>query len=229
MKKLLSVLLALCMAVGIGLCGTVTASADEYGDVRGEMLAMFEGFKADMRLLPYFYALTAPGLRAELEAGLLPGKDKDAVFAALDSLVAIVEALSEDTSQELKDQTLVSFETLFSENFTNAFLSTFNTFNNAFVQAFSPIKTYIAEFDAISLARLWNPAAFYRVMDFLLWITGKLEPLLETGTFAQFTAFCTEAQTRLDSLLNPPRWWEKLPDILQWILRWILFGWIWMK
>ena len=26
-----------------------------------------------------------------------------------------------------------------------------------------------------------------------------------------------------------PRWWEKLPAWLQWILRYICFGWIWMK
>ena len=49
--------------------------------------------------------------------------------------------------------------------------------------------------------------------------------LIKCETDDHFTVTITEAgQTTPES-----KWWETLPNFLQWILRYILFGWLWMN
>jgi len=52
------------------------------------------------------------------------------------------------------------------------------------------------------------------------------------ATQSQVNAQVTALQAAINGLAeNPPPspWWEDLHIILQWILRYIFFGWIWMK
>jgi len=41
-----------------------------------------------------------------------------------------------------------------------------------------------------------------------------------------------EANYEIDDVSIPPipplKWWQRLPDLFQWILRWVFFGWLWM-
>lgn len=238
MKKIVSIILTLCLVVGIGACGMVPAGAAEFGDITKE-------FAADLYLLPYSYAMTMPGLRPEVEAGLLPGKDIDSVFAALETILEAWSADIDDTTDsvsavppEVKEELLTACEALFAESFSAEFLVTFGAFKSAMVQAFAPLGIVVTGFDnfdeqdaMVFVAKLWNPLLFFEVMNVLMWMAEAGEPIFESGNFAQFTSFFEELERRISevSLISTQKWWQRLPYFLQTILRFLFFGWAWMK
>jgi len=50
---------------------------------------------------------------------------------------------------------------------------------------------------------------------------------------AQVSERFTALQSAIDGLVEnedpPPPWWTDLPNWVQWILRWLCFGWLWMR
>jgi hypothetical protein len=44
-----------------------------------------------------------------------------------------------------------------------------------------------------------------------------------------FSPFALVAESDIGGSAGTELWWAKLPGFVQWILRWLCFGWLWMK
>jgi len=65
-------------------------------------------------------------------------------------------------------------------------------------------------------------------------IPNGYDQVLITGSAKKVEAYAADGTPIELQLIGPQppqplKWWEKLPTWLQWILRWVFFGWIWMK
>jgi len=262
MKKLLSILLALMMVVGVG--GAVSASAStanvaatNIGEalragaspaISVQSLSPNEGFtKQDyenwimlMPIMPYLnlglsyiYGWAAAD---EIIAALLPGKNiMSFIFESYelsDYVVNNNEALfAQGRLQTVLDETLAKLDALHATYFTSDFLATFGAYKTAYTNGtqqalrlesmvnFTWMRNYgeiIAAYDALTKT--------FEADSKNIEETGSLQA--QTAYFAKLAADSAAIIARIDT--SPFAWWELLPSFLQWILRWIFFGWIWM-
>jgi hypothetical protein len=59
-----------------------------------------------------------------------------------------------------------------------------------------------------------------------------LSIILSISLIMGMAALCTDAistETSAGVQATTSQWWQGLPGWVQWILRWLIFGWIWMK
>ena len=77
-------------------------------------------------------------------------------------------------------------------------------------------KKVQVSFVAIDMAITYNSEWQYAYFDW-----APEEPFPPANTFPAAGSVTFEA--------TAPKWWQLLPGWLQWILRWVFFGWIWMK
>jgi len=252
MKKLLAVLLALAMVCGVGVCGTVGASAASYEEE-------FEVMSCIIPLLAYdfiyeisvSYSTYAEVLRgiaastspAAANAWLAGEQDIDAFlhkYDAIDSLDvdwdALTNAYVNGTLQAEVNALISSLDTLFANFFTPAFLTVFDNYKSALTKGWSAIMAlsyrYEKERDVIA-----NNDAIIAAMDaFSDWynhtysgqsVDGKWEAGLErTGDFAALTAFYLEMETRAKAIWDMIEYADPTPthfwDSLPDWLVWIL-------
>ena len=275
MKRLLSVLLAVCMVVGVGVCGTVGAGAavdDEYVEYLENLLLALEFiFPAEAYAL--FEVRNNPVIEAEINAGIK--KPLDSAFAtgfqARDNFIrryqkvvqvtggsilewdfdVIAAAYANGTLETDSAQVVSDLDILFNSYFTSAFMSTFNAYRAAVTKGFSALVmlTYRVEKESDHIANLNEIIVEANV--FWDWLSGVLQDgqrdssgmwhygnngLDKTGNLAQHTAFWLQVEVKAKAIWDkieytapPEKWWEPLPTFVQWILRYLLFGWIWMR
>jgi len=86
--------------------------------------------------------------------------------------------------------------------------------------------------------------------DFRDYVKKNVKDFISSGKMKEFTAEITSLVNQLKNDLNTIiaalnnaraklktlwdsfrafKWWERLPGFLQWILKWLCFGWLWMK
>jgi len=249
MKKILSILLTLCMVIGIALCGTVSAGAGLIGDllVKGTIVGdILEKLPLLAKIAAYWYLISEQeSLWPEFEAGLLPGKTLDEIRAAMDTMEGTFEDMylrdffaSTATTQEL-EQILAFFDKLFAESFTSEFLAKFYTFRDTLTQATDQFYRAYAKLGAMKLS-----GAIYllpvdlrdEALELLAWLDNpdNIDIPEDAASLASLTARFADVITRINTTMAKvegykPQWWKNLPAIVQWILRYVLFGWLWMK
>ena len=253
MKKLLSILLVFCLAAGIGVSGAVSANAEEnvsmagLGDILGglDITDSLVGKSPILGpIMAYDLVCRQESLRPELEAGLLPGKNLDDVLAAMAAVVSgesdeLKNIVSNTLPQEL-EQMRARCEAIFAESFTEEFLAEFNAFKDAFSKALEHGMKAFIKLGSIALSGailLLDTDTRSEVTELLNWLR-KLENVLdvkELGSFAEMTAHFEGITARVDSTMakievrDGQKWWQLLPPFVQFLLRWLCFGWIWMK
>lgn len=170
-------------------------------------------------------------------------------------LDALAAAYANGTLQSDSAQVLSDLDTLFSNYFTPAFMNTFNAYKAALTKGLSAyimlgfryidMKSTIANLNKIDKAiddfedwfsRIYQDG--YRVSG--IWHYGD-NGLDKTGNLAAHTAFWLDVDREAKKIWDmieeyanptptpPKKWWQKLPNWVQWILRSICFGWFWMN
>ena len=268
MKKLLSILLAMAMVLGIGVCGTVGARAAKYDNLRLE--EQMEILTTVLPVLAYFQWEGSMARIIEAEAGLNPGytfcdisgttewlafEDFEKKYGFFD-YDAFADAYVNGTLFTEIEQVLPAIGKLFSDCFTTTFLTTtFYPYRDAFAGGFSQylLLAYLYEEGPEKIANInelredcvsleaWIQDVYNdsRIGEDGRWHYGD-NGLEKTGSFADLTNFFLDMQVRAKAILDrvkfadttpepPEKWWQKVPNWVQWILRYLLFGWLWMN
>ena len=257
MKKLLSVLLVACMAVGVG--GAVSAGAVDFSDLPPVEEAA-EALTVLMPLAAYVDLNAFEGTNPELIAGLRLGKTIDTAFTTAYSEAAacygryqlkgesdldvLLKAYADGSLIIDVEQSIASLATLFGEYFNPIFLSKFETYKAAYVEGWGQfwLLIYHLAKDQETIAN-WDElkADMAALNDWmnenLVTYEGAEDNVRNSGDFVAVTAFFLELQTRAKAIedkieyttTTPEPWWNNLPTFVQWLLRYILFGWIWMR
>ncbi len=250
MKKVLSILLALCMLVGIGVCGATQARA-----VDANNPTIKEQGKALSILTPLvaYESLVIICNQSELEEYLHQGKTIDDAFitAAKEIYIASIEkylynydllfeAAANGALTVEVQQATSNLDKLFADYFNTTFLSKCEAFKTVFSQGFSQLLLliYLIDEKQNEIVNIDIIRADTNALSALFTAYSSQTGLLYTGTLEQNTDFWQDFEIKAKAILDkvvlrdsaePQKWWEKAPDWVQWILKYLLFGWIWMN
>jgi len=245
MKKLLSVLLTLCMMIGVGLCGTISASAARR---LGELIVSYTVMQRKPQIVPlvvYDYSCGMDSLQPAFEAGLLSNKNLADVRTGVNTAVALISSdvtnyLVFRTVQDI-EQAVALCDEIFAESFTGDFLAEFNALKEAYGQA---IDQYYRAYDVIT--DMWADGAITdrnllaETRNVILLLAEMYDISLQKGSIAEMTAFYVGKTAQISATMakldgtdpggsNVEKWWENFSPFMQWILRWFFLGWIWMN
>lgn len=255
MKKLCSILLALCMMIGIGAAGTVGASADLADDITNIVItdSLTEKMPYITQMLVYYLG-DWENFRPEYEANLLPGKNLDDILSEVEAAFAVIlddtETFFLNTTVEDLILVIARCDEIFEESFNSEFLAELDALQAAYSKAYQHYfltLTKLAETleNASPLVLFALGAGLDLGSDPLKEATDLLEefelfsrfqgPMQTAGSIAELTAYCNSLTERAIAVIakidafSTMKWWQMLPDWLQWILRYFCFGWIWMN
>ena len=253
MKKIWSILLALCLVIGIGAGGAMGVGAEVEVSASGLEDLLTGLFLKDslMEKVPYLMSFMAYGIvcqkesmKPASEAGLLPGKNLDDVRAGIEAESVDIDGDLENfllnTSPQDMEQALARCDALFVENFTEDFLAEFNTFKKTALRVTEQYMKALSTLSAMaSNGKILFLSADVRAeaVELFDWINGMsiTDGLDEFETLAELTAHFSGIEERIAPTMkrieadSAQKWWQRLPKVAQVLLRYLCFGWIWMK
>lgn len=224
MKRVLSILLTMCMVVGVGVCGTVGANAWGYPWAGGG-LKEFTAWTICSPLvvyeyINYTYADGSPfpyiGITKEMNENFLLEKFQQDHYAGI--CAPLIKNFNELTAE------INELFALAEEHLATRWSSDPSTFDMRIIKYQEIAAKARAILDKIEWIDIdWTPAMVTELKAYYAENYDAIKGILEELGF-DTSIFTT----------NPPpttgqKWWQKAPDWVQWILYYLCFGWIWMN
>jgi len=257
MKKLLSVLLAVCMVLGVGAMSVHAITIDDLTfeefieqaqltwpiDAYGFVFGYYP--RDDGSFIPALY-VSQEAVDGLLDGAADPGVGYHSILRqfGLFENDDIATKTRNGTLQAAVEQAVLALEALWAEIYTEVYLDKFAAFKEAFVNGntqFLHLHMLFVTKTIVNIAEISQ--AFHNLED---WFysrdesRGAEELARESGTLAELTTVYTELETRAKAIIDrivftdpgtdpEQQWWQRLPSWIQWILYYLFFGWVgWM-
>jgi hypothetical protein len=92
----------------------------------------------------------------------------------------------------------------------------------------SPSAYIIRRFIAVMVNGVWNDFDINNMQTITVYLEGGDECFV-VAQVADMTLGSTDTFQLVARKVDPLKWWQRLPPFLQFLLRWVCFGWIWMR